>query len=383
MRRILLIFLVLASTNVSHCQSIYVEGATLSIGSGALLFVPDSIVNNGTIINNGDIQINGLWQNNASYQPGTGQLTLASNQPQVINHNDQSFTRLTISGGGQKTFGADIHIVNELDMNNGILVSSGNAKIIIEDGAAIVGGSVSSYIDGLVYHVGNGDKYFPVGNSSEFLPVELTDVKGSNPTIGVLIKTPNPNTSISGGLSAVSSKQYWQLDVLNGTFTGSPVILPVVNETLLDSIQQAVVAQASTFDAPYESLGQAIFSGNTLSGTVTSSLEATDLFLTVGKVVSEPGTTLNIFNAVSSNGDGINDFFKIINIESFPENVVTIYNRWGDKIFNMKGYNNSDKIFNGLSNVGGQDKLIAGTYYYVIDKGDGSKKVTGFLVLRY
>jgi gliding motility-associated-like protein len=35
----------------------------------------------------------------------------------------------------------------------------------------------------------------------------------------------------------------------------------------------------------------------------------------------------------SPNGDGKNDFFTIKGILDFPENELTIYNRWGEKVF--------------------------------------------------
>jgi gliding motility-associated-like protein len=67
----------------------------------------------------------------------------------------------------------------------------------------------------------------------------------------------------------------------------------------------------------------------------------------------------------SPNGDGINDFWKIKHIEKFKNNVVTIYNRWGVKVFEQKGYDNSDesKRWDGTKN--GKD-LGSGTYYYII-----------------
>jgi len=67
----------------------------------------------------------------------------------------------------------------------------------------------------------------------------------------------------------------------------------------------------------------------------------------------------------SPNGDGINDYWKIKHIEKFKNNVVTIYNRWGGKVFEQKGYDNEDesKRWNGTKNG---KELGSGTYYYII-----------------
>jgi gliding motility-associated-like protein len=91
-----------------------------------------------------------------------------------------------------------------------------------------------------------------------------------------------------------------------------------------------------------------------------------------------------VYNGISKNGDGKNDFFEISCIEDFPNNTVKIFNRAGTLVYQTKGYNNADVIFEGTSNEGlsllGRD-LPDGTYFYIIDKGDGSKPKTGYLEL--
>ncbi|MBF4986473.1 gliding motility-associated C-terminal domain-containing protein, partial [Nonlabens mediterrranea] len=77
-----------------------------------------------------------------------------------------------------------------------------------------------------------------------------------------------------------------------------------------------------------------------------------------------------VWNAVTPDGDGQNDFFFIQGIENF-ENTVSIFNRWGIEVFNADNYDNSSKRFEGISDgrttVGQGDKLPTGTYYYVIE----------------
>ncbi|WP_164914184.1 T9SS type B sorting domain-containing protein [Aquimarina sediminis] len=89
----------------------------------------------------------------------------------------------------------------------------------------------------------------------------------------------------------------------------------------------------------------------------------------------------------SPDGDGINEYWEIYDIENYPNNKVSIYNRWGDIVFEIKGYNNTSKVFRGIANkkrnIGG-DKLPEGTYFFDI-KIEGShnlRKQTGFLVLK-
>jgi gliding motility-associated-like protein len=90
-----------------------------------------------------------------------------------------------------------------------------------------------------------------------------------------------------------------------------------------------------------------------------------------------------VYNGVSPNGDGANDFFQIKYIElieSTRNNRVRIYNRWGDLVYDEKDYNNRDRAFRGASKNGGE--LPSGTYLYKIDFMDGRPQQTGFLVLK-
>jgi len=87
---------------------------------------------------------------------------------------------------------------------------------------------------------------------------------------------------------------------------------------------------------------------------------------------------ITVFNGFSPNGDGINDLFTILGIEGFPDNEVTIFNRWGNEVFNQTSYTN-EKGWDGTW----QGKLVPdGTYFYVIDKGDGSDPISGYVFLQ-
>ncbi|MEQ6118586.1 gliding motility-associated C-terminal domain-containing protein [Reichenbachiella sp. MALMAid0571] len=97
-------------------------------------------------------------------------------------------------------------------------------------------------------------------------------------------------------------------------------------------------------------------------------------------------TDVVIYNGVSANGDGMNDFFIIDCSGFFPNNKCQIFNRAGQLIFEMDGYDEEDdaKRFNGISNKGvsvGSQGLPEGTYFYIFDKGDGSEVQQGYLEL--
>ena len=86
----------------------------------------------------------------------------------------------------------------------------------------------------------------------------------------------------------------------------------------------------------------------------------------------------------SPNGDNENPSWQIENIEDYPDNVVRVFNRWGNEIIEIRGYNNADKAWLGQSD--GQltigDEVPDGTYFYLIDLGDGSEPLSGFVIVK-
>ena len=78
---------------------------------------------------------------------------------------------------------------------------------------------------------------------------------------------------------------------------------------------------------------------------------------------------LKMYNAITPNNDGVNDFFFIEGISCFPKNVLKIFNRWGVEVFSMNNYTNQGVVFEGISNgrvtIGNGQKLPDGVYYYV------------------
>lgn len=88
---------------------------------------------------------------------------------------------------------------------------------------------------------------------------------------------------------------------------------------------------------------------------------------------------LTVFNGFTPDGDGLNDNWVIENIENYPNNTVTIFNRWGNKIWNTSNYNNSSNVWNGKT-LGGAT-LTSGTYFYIIEIDNGSAVKKGWVEL--
>ncbi|MFH0896344.1 MAG: gliding motility-associated C-terminal domain-containing protein [Bacteroidota bacterium] len=81
---------------------------------------------------------------------------------------------------------------------------------------------------------------------------------------------------------------------------------------------------------------------------------------------------LIIPNTFSPNSDGINEVFYIENIGNYPGNKVSVYNRWGSKVFSATDYKND---WTG-------DELPAAAYYYIVELPDGTKKSGDINIIR-
>ena len=93
-----------------------------------------------------------------------------------------------------------------------------------------------------------------------------------------------------------------------------------------------------------------------------------DVFVRVFKKITIP-------NAFSPNGDGINDTWVINALDSYPESVTEVYNRYGQLVFRSRGYPNPwDGKYNGKS-------LPVGTYYYIIDRKNDFPLLSGWVLI--
>jgi gliding motility-associated-like protein len=81
---------------------------------------------------------------------------------------------------------------------------------------------------------------------------------------------------------------------------------------------------------------------------------------------------IHAYTGFSPNGDGKNDLWVIDYIDMFFPNTVSIFNRWGDKVWGVDNYDNTSKVFKGFDANG--SSLPDGTYFYLIRIGSKEQK---------
>ncbi len=84
---------------------------------------------------------------------------------------------------------------------------------------------------------------------------------------------------------------------------------------------------------------------------------------------------INIANTITPNGDGINDYWNITGIQNYPTSLVQIFTRYGQKVFESKGYSHP---FDGTSNG---TPLPVGVYYYIINLNTNCNLFSGSLTI--
>jgi gliding motility-associated-like protein/uncharacterized repeat protein (TIGR01451 family) len=143
----------------------------------------------------------------------------------------------------------------------------------------------------------------------------------------------------------------WQLDEVLADEVNTLTITAIVPE---EGSYQNVAAIVDSF--PEDSNA----ANNTATATVTGTPRSTD----------ECGF---LFNMISPNGDGINDTVFINCIGDYPNNTLQVYDRYGNEVFSAKGYDNT------WTGTGKNGDLPKGTYFYILDLGDGTEVNKGWI----
>jgi gliding motility-associated-like protein len=183
------------------------------------------------------------------------------------------------------------------------------------------------------------------------------------------------NSSTSSSITVNTAGKYWakasnQCGSVSDTVNISILYKPNIalrNDTVMCQKSNYVLSVANTYT---NYLWQ--------NGNTTNSITVNDVGTYWVRVTNICGSTtdtikisycdIEIPNVITVNGDGINDVFSIRGLQLGVADV-KILNRWGNLIYETKGYNNdwSPKDIND------------GVYYYIINYPPNNKTYTGFV----
>jgi gliding motility-associated-like protein len=212
------------------------------------------------------------------------------------------------------------------------------------------------------------------GNSAYFL------LGFQQPNIVNKVQIPNTVYSVSGevknAVSCVNNRDgKYQLNLVNvdGKITIQLNNIAKSDSTILTSNQ---IISATSILYPIDGLTKgeylATITYQPLSGAAN---EIKKVSFTIPE--NNIACAVNPTNGLTPNNDGVNDTWIIEGITEYNENEVEIFNRWGQTVWKEKNYNNVDVVFKGLNKSG--EKLVDGTYFFVILPDNNIKPIKGWL----
>ena len=276
---------------------------------------------------------------------------------------------------------------------SGISVSGTDFSIVGATPATVIAGATATFtirLSGVA--AGTFDATVTITSNDSDESVFDFNITGRIDMLAMLVRNGNNNTSpivINGQPDPVDLGQTPQFVELDEVFiienTGSNV-LNIFSITTDNNVFTVIDAPSSVAPGTFEQfiIRLSAQSLGVFTTTVSVDSDAGNYsFFVTGEVLDIASPPITVYNVVSPDGNGIHDFLKIINIEAYPDNLVVIYDRFGNKVFEISGYTNNDSSarFEGKTNTGRERMLESGTYYYLIDKGDGSNPDSGFFLL--
>ncbi len=125
-------------------------------------------------------------------------------------------------------------------------------------------------------------------------------------------------------------------------------------------------------------IGNDIFYWNASDGQLSAE-NASLVEITIRRYTGQ----IHAFKAISPNGDGKNDEWIIEGIDMFPNNTLILFDRSGNRIIEISGYDNQQNVWRGeLGQLGSFNLVKDGTYYYRLDLGDGINSYKGYIIVQ-
>lgn len=147
--------------------------------------------------------------------------------------------------------------------------------------------------------------------------------------------------------------------------------------------EQPISGAPATIDAQYQLVVD--YARISFSGPDELTIEVCDFsgVCVQQKISIEVIGEIVIYNGISPNGDEANDFWEILYIDVIADtknNKVSLFNRWGDMVWEANNYDNKEQVFKGLNKNG--NEIPSGTYFYKIEFASGQKTQMGYISLK-
>ena len=190
----------------------------------------------------------------------------------------------------------------------------------------------------------------------------------------VIVAVDDAYTTDTNNTGLITGSNVLDNDTLNGdpvastdvVLTSTPTDVLTINED--GSVSVAPGTADGTYTIDYM-ICEAANAENCDTATVTVIIEEGD-----------EDEKIEVNQLVTPNSDGKNDFLFIRGVRNANNNTLKIFNRWGVSVYEGKGYNNQNNVFDGRSKarstVTGNNYLPAGVYYYIFQYENKQQNIT-------
>jgi len=303
-------------------QSTVTVGGNINISAGILQGTSSSAGTNGNAVLNlrGNINNTGGTIQTGASTAGLFSLNYVGTSPQSINNTGGTFSftanqRDSINNSGNGvTLNTPITHNGTINFLSGIVNTTAANLLTMGAASSVLNASNASYVNGPVKKIGNTNFTFPVGKTNGYVPLGISSFSGASAATDELTaEYIRASGSALGAVTApfinrVSSCEYWNLNVNNGTPTVDLTLYWNANNpcggTYIANVADIEIAHFDGTNWNSSSTGFSSKTGTAAAGDVTWIGVNTFSPFTIASVSnSNPlPITINYFNGTRSNG---------------------------------------------------------------------------------
>ena len=260
-----------------------------------------------------------------------------------------------------------------------------------------------SHVNGTVNKLGKSEFKFPIGDGGYYRFGGISAPASSQAIFKGTFYFENsdnlhPHRLRVGAIETIDNQEYWIIE--EETTTNEDVLITLSYRDVTTPSKMMIAAEEGIitivrWDEPtnmWVNEGGVVDKDNQTVITAISGYGTYTFGILSDAATNSPGG-LVVYNGVTPNGDGINDYFfiDIPSDGSVRDLHVMVFNRWGVKVYESDNYDVGGDVFDGFSSgrltVNRDKQLPSGTYYYILDYqyGDPAKdnrhKQAGYLYL--
>jgi gliding motility-associated-like protein len=364
--------------------------------------------NNGTIYFYGDFINNGLYDFQSGAKTHSKAIFTSDKKQTIEGKNIANFYHVVFDNSTKEVA---FDLLSGMSSEGEVVFQIGIVKLYSDDksfaflkGSKALNASDASHVEGWIDKIGNDEFTFPEGDKGLYrfakisAPKNVKDVFASR----YILEDKDffaTRSGKAGVVENVNTNEYWELNRMDNS-EGSIILTLSWDERttpqeLLENAEENLhIVRWDERQEMWVDEGGIVDVG---SRTITSPATVKGFgYFTLATVKTDwllDGDVV-VYNFVSPDGDGKNDYFLVDNINRFPNNKVEIYNRWGTRVFETSNYDNNGNgttnVFTGFTDgrvINKNKPLPTGTYFYIIsyeysdDNGSRMIKKSGYLHL--